>query len=64
MITKLKQLYALETIQKILLIYLCLQPVIDIGTSLLVRGGVNLTFGVVLRAIFLLFMGVYLLFFY
>lgn len=64
MITKLRQLYAFETIQRILLVYLCLQPVIDIGTSLLVRSGVHLTFGVVLRAFFLFFAGVYLLFFY
>lgn len=61
--TKIKQLFSQTFLQKLLLIYLFCQPVIDIGTSLLKHEGYDVTIGVVLRAIFLLFMGVYLIFF-
>lgn len=61
--TKIKQLFSQAFLQKLLLIYLFSQPIIDIGTSLLKHAGYDVTIGVVLRAIFLLFMGLYLLFF-
>ena len=62
--TKLRRLFSIEVMQKLILIYLFCQPVIDIGTSLLKHAGFDVTIGVVLRAVFLLLMGVYLLFFY
>ena len=49
--TKLKRLFSLEVMQKLILIYLFCQPVIDIGTSLLKHAGFNVTIGVVLRAV-------------
>ncbi len=62
--TKLKQLFTIEWIKKIILWYLLAQPVVDIATSFLVRAGIDLTIGVVFRALFLGFLGLYLLFFY
>ena len=62
--TKLKQLFSIEWIKKIILWYLLAQPVLDIATSFLVRSGIDLTIGVVFRALFLGFLGLYLLFFY
>ena len=55
--TKLKQLFSIEWIKKIILWYLLAQPVLDIATSFLVRSGIDLTIGVVFRALFLGFLG-------
>jgi len=61
---KLKQLFSIDVIRKIVLIYMLVQPIVDITTSFLVRAGMDVTFGVILRALFLAFMGCYAFFFY
>ena len=61
---KLKQLFTIEWIKRIILWYLLVQPIVDITTSFLVRAGMDVTFGVILRALFLAFMGCYAFFFY
>ncbi len=61
---KLKQLFTIEWIKRIILWYLLAQPVVDIATSFLVRAGIDVTIGVILRAFFLAFVGCYALFFY
>ncbi|MBR5519144.1 MAG: O-antigen ligase family protein, partial [Clostridia bacterium] len=62
--TKLKQLFSIAVLQKLILFYMLAQPIVDIATSFLVRGGFDVTIGVVFRALFLALMGVYGLFFY
>ena len=51
--TDIKKIFSGKTLRSIILVYLALQPVIDIATSFLVYAGANVTAGTVFRALFL-----------
>ncbi len=49
---------------RVLLLYMLLQPLADVFTSLCVRADISLTFGVVFRTLFMLAAGIYVFFCY
>lgn len=51
-------------LMRVLLLYMLLQPLADVFTSLCVRADISLTFGVVFRTLFMLAAGIYVFFDY